>query len=89
MESRPMPTGWQHSLRLHLPQQPTDEFTDPVRGLTELNDGFAFPVVEVIEVTEDGCTVLVSIFTPNNPPSPDEQAALGGTVAELRAAFGN
>ena len=88
MESRPMPTGWQHSLRLHLPQQPTQEFTDSVRALTELNNGFAFPVVEVIGVSDDGCTVLVSIFSQNNPPSPDEQAALDGTAAELRAAFG-
>lgn len=82
--SRPTPTGYQHALELRLRRAPADRFTNPLRALTDLEDGMTQPVVEVIDEHADGSVVAhVSLFSENTEPSPDDVAALEGLSAEL------
>lgn len=84
MHTRPTPTGYQHALELRLRCAPASRFTDPLRALTDLEDGMTQPVVEVIQEHEDGSVVVqVSLFSENPEPSPHEVAALEGLAAEL------
>lgn len=84
MHTRPTPDGYQHAINVPLRHAPASRFTDPLRALTDLETGFAQPVVEVIEEHDDGSVVVqVSLFSDNPEPSPHEVAALEGLSAEL------
>jgi len=84
MFSRPLPAGgYQHTVAISLTHCPPVAFVDSVAGLDNLESGWAFPLVEVVEETPRGFTVLVSVFGEGFEPTPQEVAYLEGTVAEL------
>ena len=84
MFSRPLPTGgFQHTLAISLTNSPPVAFVDSVAGLDNLTAGWQFPLVEVVEDTDRGFTVLVSVFGDQPKPTSQELADLEGTVAEL------
>lgn len=89
MDTRPTPTGYQHSLVVRLRRAPADRHTNPIHALADLEDGLTQPLVEVVEEHDDGSVVVhVSLFSDNPEPSPTEVAALEGLAAELRYADG-
>lgn len=84
MESRPLPgLGFQHTVAVLLTDRPPVALVDSVVGLDNLQAGWQFPMVEVLEETPRGFTVLVSVFGENPEPTAQERADLDGTVAEL------
>lgn len=84
MESRPLPGGgYQHTLLLSLTARPPVALEDAVAGLDNLEAGWQFPLVEVLEETSDGFSVLVSVFGDTKEPTPQKLASLHGTAAEL------
>lgn len=84
VQTRPTPTGWQHSIDVTLHQAPPSRFIDPFRALTDIEGGLAQPVAEVIDQHADGSvTIRVSVFSETGQASPDKAAAINGVAAEL------
>jgi hypothetical protein len=84
MESRPLPDGgYQHTRALSLSVRPPIAFEDALVGLDNLTAGWTFPLVEALEETPRGFTVLVSVFGEAPEPAAQERADLEGCVAEL------
>jgi hypothetical protein len=84
VESRPLPgLGFQHTVALLLTDRPPVALVDSVVGLDNLAAGWAFALVEVVEETDRGFTVLVSAFGEGPEPTNQERADLEGSVAEL------
>lgn len=84
MFSRPLVAGGhQHSRAIVLGHRPPGAFVDPLVGLDNLAAGWVFPLVEIVEETSHGVTVLVSVFGEGPGPTAQEQADIDGTVAEL------
>lgn len=89
MESRPTPSGFQHSAVVRLGCAPDARFTDPVRVLADLEAGMTQPIVEVVgEHADGGVLVQVSVFGDSAEPSRDAVAVVHGLVAELTYAVG-
>jgi len=90
IESRPQPDGhtWQHIVTANAAGLPAGHFTDSLLALERLSSSqtYGLPMVTARE-NENGYGIEVTLWSENENPSPEECAALEGTLAEVLASI--
>jgi len=84
--SSPSPDGhnWQHSVTTHSAGRPAPHFTDSLLDIERLSEGSSYPMVTAWQEGADWL-ISVSLWSPNETPSPEEIASLTGGLAEVIA----
>jgi len=86
IETNPSPDGrhFQHTITGKAEATPAPQFTDSLLDIERLLEGSSFPMVTVWQEGADWL-ISVSLWSPNETPSPEEIASLTGGLAEVIA----
>lgn len=86
--TRPGPDGrlFSHSVIGHAASQPDERYTDAVLDLERMEQGsHGLPAVDAWEAADGTWGVEVTVWSSNPEPTPEEVAALEGTLSEVLA----